>query len=542
MSTAQPSLSDDDYAFLLSHDEAYFEACLVIRTKSGGLEPLRLNASQRFAHEQIEDQLRRTGRVRKLILKGRQQGISTYVGGRFYKKATCSRGSLVFIMTHLEEATQNLFGMVNRFHENNLPDFKPKTGAANAKELIFPLLDSSYKLATAGGRAPGRSTTIQLFHASEFGFWTNAEENMAGALEAVADAPGTEVIIESTANQPGDHFHRAWQAAKAGDSTFEPLFIPWHIHEEYAKPPPPGWTPPPEFAIYQRLHRLTDAQVYWAWSKNRDMAMTLGLGSDTIIQMFKREYPATDDEAFEQAGDDLTRVIPLAWIRAAQQRWLANRDKPLKPMSGLGVDVAQGGADSTALAPLHGVRFDAIKKLPGAITTDGPAVAAAVVQHIRDGATIAIDLGGGWGGSAYDHLKNQLNMRVIGVNPANGSSAKTSDGKLTFRNERAALHWQFREALDPVNGEGVELPPDEELAQDLSAPTFEVKPSGIQIEAKDALRDRLGRSPDKGDAVLLAWRAGEDNARRSAFGLVGPGGKLRSPPVQRQYGKVVGKR
>lgn len=540
MSTTQPSLSDDDYAFLLSHDEAYFEACLVIRTKSGALEPLRLNASQRFAHAAIEDQRRRTGRVRKLILKGRQQGISTYVGARFYKRSTCSRGTLVFIMTHLEEATQNLFGMVNRFHENNLPDFKPKTGAANAKELIFPLLDSSYKLATAGGRAPGRSTTIQLFHASEFGFWTNAEENMAGALEAVADAPGTEVIIESTANQPGDHFHRAWLAAKAGDSSFEPLFIPWHIHEEYAREPPPDWRAPPEFVVYQKLHRLTDAQLYWAWSKNRDMAMTLGLGSDALIQMFKREYPATDDEAFEQAGDDLTRVIPLAWIRLAQQRWLDNRGKAAAPMSGLGVDVAQGGADSTVLAPLHGVRFEAFKTLPGAITTDGPAVAAAVVQHIRDGATIAIDLGGGWGGSAFDHLKHQLEMRVLGVNPAEKTGAKTSDGKLVFRNVRAELHWRFREALDPVNGENIELPPDEELAQDLSAPTFEVTPSGILIEPKDALRERLGRSPDKGDAALLAWRAGEDNARRVANGTIG--GRHRSPPVARQYGKVIGKR
>src|SRR5262249_55668052 len=75
----------------------------------------------------------------------RQQGCSTYIGARFYHKATHARGQQVFILTHEQSATENLFDMANRFHEY-CPDLvRPHTGAANAKELVFDLLDSGYR-------------------------------------------------------------------------------------------------------------------------------------------------------------------------------------------------------------------------------------------------------------------------------------------------------------------------------------------------------------------------------------------------------------
>lgn len=510
-----PSTKDDPYDFLAQDFEAYAESALVIRTKAGTLHPFTLNSSQRFVHERLEAQLRETGQVRALVLKGRQQGVSTYVGGRYYHKSTHRRGFRTHILTHLDEATANLFEMTQRFHEHCPEDLRPATGTASAKELTFPGLESGYKVGTAGGRAVGRSSTIQLFHGSEFGFWPNAEENLAGVIEAVPDQPDTEIILESTANKPGDAFHRLWKAAKAGASKFIAVFVPWFVHDEYTTPPPANWTPPPAFALYQAAHSISDGQVYWAWEKNRDMAAIRGLSSDQLCAAFKREYPATDDEAFESAGDDLTRAIPREWVKVAQARWLANKDKPRRPMSGIGVDVAQGGADRTVLAPLHGLRFEELVAIPGDITTDGPAVAAAVLRHLRDKPTIAIDLGGGWGGGALSHLK-QLNQHAIGVNPSEGSNYKSKRGGFEMRNMRAELYWRFHDALDPALGEEIELPPDDELLEELIAPSFEITPSGIQIESKDKLREaeRLGRSPDKADAVLLAWHAGRLNANR----------------------------
>jgi hypothetical protein len=520
-------LSIEEYAFLAEDFEAYAEIALRLRAKSGEVMPFRLNASQRFVHERLEAQIQRTGRVRAIILKGRQQGVSTYVEGRFYHKVTHRRGFRAFILTHEDPATQNLFEMAQRYHEHCPPDLRPETSTLNAKELTFSKLEGGYRIATAGGRAVGRSQTIQLFHGSEVGYWPNAEEHMAGALEAVPDEPDTEIILESTAKQPGDVFHRAWRAAKRGESRFEAIFVPWFVHEEYTTPAPAEWHPPAAFLTYQKLHAITRDQLYWAWNKNRDMGAASDLSTDVFCDRFKREYPATDDEAFEAAGDDLLRVVPSEWVRLAQKRWEDNRATPMPAMTGMGLDVAQGGEDRTVVAMVHGVRFAPLESLPGEVTVDGPAVAALALRHLRDRAVIAVDLGGGWGGGAFTHLK-QLRLQPIGVNPGEGSSAFSRADKLPFRNRRAELWWRFREALHPVTGEDVELPPDDELLEELCAPNWEATASGIQIESKDDIRKRIRRSTDKADAVLLAWRAASEHTKRGVD-------SERSPQVHAGY-------
>jgi hypothetical protein len=122
--------------------EYYAVGCLKIRTKAGNIGPLIFNRMQRFLHSRIENHAKRNGRVRVLILKARQQGCSTYVGARFYWKATHARGQQVFILTHEQDATDNLFDMAQRFHEHCPALVRPHTGASNAKELAFDVLDS----------------------------------------------------------------------------------------------------------------------------------------------------------------------------------------------------------------------------------------------------------------------------------------------------------------------------------------------------------------------------------------------------------------
>lgn len=546
-----PSLTDDEYETILSDAELYFEACMQIRTKERGLQPLLLNNVQRIVHEKCEEQLARTGKVRLIIPKARQMGISTYVGGRFYKKTSTERGCRTQIITHEDDATQNLFGMAKRYHENCLPDFKPQTSASNANELAFGKLDSGYKIATAGARSAGRSSTIQCLHASEYDFWPDAtaDEVWNGLSEAIPNMAGTEVIIESTAKIPGGRFHRAIKAAMAGESSYEVLFLPWFWHEEYVAgvscpPVPDDWKPPPAFAEYGLLHDLPLDRLYWAWYKNRDQAMNYATTPDEFTPDFKREYPATIDEAFEVAGDDFVRVFPRSWVRAAQARWIANRALPLAPMTGLGIDPAQGGGDKTAWAPLHGIRFPEVRAVPGITTPDGPAIAAIAITHIRDGATIAIDVTGGHGGDAYTHCKKHLELPTLGVNSSHGSDAWSRDRKNKLVLMRDELHWQFREALNPETGDNVELPPDLELEEEMLAVTFEVKPAGIKVMPKDLIRAALKRSPDKLDAVLLAWKAADRSVRAlAAVDRIRKGGAAhRMPSVQHQYATPRGRR
>lgn len=207
--------------------------------------------------------------------------------------------------------------------------------------------------------------------------------------------------------------------------------------------------------------------------------------------------------------DDAWQVIPAAWVEAAQQRWSPGIQGS---MDALGVDVAQGGSDATVLAARHGRWFAPLKSVPGRQTPDGVSVASLVFGEVRDGAVVVVDAGGGWGSEASGHLGRHLSddrlVAFMGVT----SSNETSANNIGFVNLRAQAWWRFREALDPQTGAGVALPPDPALAADLAMPRWKMVSRGgkgaIQIEAKDDIRKRLGRSPDRGDAVVMAWAYG----------------------------------
>lgn len=203
--------------------------------------------------------------------------------------------------------------------------------------------------------------------------------------------------------------------------------------------------------------------------------------------------------------DDPYQVIPTEWVLLAQERWRKNQDKPRGPMLHMGVDVAQGGADATTLAPLYGVRFDNIVREKGKDTPDGPSIAQMVLNYRRNDCGITIDLTGGWGGSARDHLKTHHEITTHAFVASGASTARTKDGKLEFLNLRAESWWRLREELDPSNEVHIELPPDPRLQAQLTAPTWKLRGTTIVVESKDDIRKRLGSSTDEADAVIMCW-------------------------------------
>lgn len=219
------------------------------------------------------------------------------------------------------------------------------------------------------------------------------------------------------------------------------------------------------------------------------------------------------------------QVIPTAWIEAAQARWTPERPKHTR-MTTLGVDVAQGGPDSTVLAPLYGVWFDQMKVHKGIDTKDGPAVAGLVVSELRDGAQVNMDLTGGWGISAKDQLHGNK-IRVKGIVFSAGSVERTADGKFGFLNMRSELWWKFREALDPYNRIDLALPPGTKLKAQLAAPHWKLRGDKIVIESKEDIRARLGSSTDEADAGIMAWHEREAVALWREFS--------ENPPQQDDY-------
>ena len=214
-------------------------------------------------------------------------------------------------------------------------------------------------------------------------------------------------------------------------------------------------------------------------------------------QMLKGDFSAGK-------SDNVFQVIPTGWVEQAMARWKPEGKSGF--MDSMGVDVARGGVDKTQLAPRYGTWYDHIKSFPGSDTPNGQIVAGLIVAELRDAAPIHIDIGG-VGGSPYDFLKEN-GVQVEGINNAETDRSKDqfdkASGQMKFRNNRSFLMWRFREALEPVKGENLALPPDSELKADLCAPRWKLTASGILIESKDEIKKRIGRSPDKGDALILA--------------------------------------
>ena len=208
------------------------------------------------------------------------------------------------------------------------------------------------------------------------------------------------------------------------------------------------------------------------------------------------------------------QVIPTAWIEAAQSRWRERRDV-MVPMTAMGVDVAQGGADATVIACRHGGWYAKLTTKPGKETRDGAAVAAEIIRVRGNDCPVVVDVGGGWGGDTVARLKDN-HIAVSGFDGAARSIAVTKDGALHFFNKRAEAWWRMREDLDPgqPGGSVIALPPDASVKADLSAPRWKLTPRGIQIEDKNEIRKRLGRSPDEGDAIVMALSEGAKAAAR----------------------------
>lgn len=278
----------DDFDYYAKH-------ALKIRTKKSEIKPLILNPAQRLLKEAVDEELANRGRVRIVILKARQQGLSTMVGGYLYYKVSQSSARKAMVITHHADSTRALFDMTKRYHDKCPEILKPHTKYSSRRELSFDLLDSAYTVATAGGDQAGRGETITDLHASELAFWPKgqAAELWNGLIQAVPETEDTNVFVESTANGVSGVFYNLWKGAVEGTNGFRPVFIPWFLDPDYRDDTvPDDFQRTPDEEDLAVKYSLDNAQLYWRRQQ---------IGR-TSAELFKQEYPSTPDEAFLTTG------------------------------------------------------------------------------------------------------------------------------------------------------------------------------------------------------------------------------------------------
>jgi hypothetical protein len=234
----------------------------------------------------------------------------------------------------------------------------------------------------------------------------------------------------------------------------------------------------------------------WAEQRARQWGTTTAVYNNRVLG----EFWSSDEDA----------LVPLSWIEAAQERWQAWVDdgRPEQPAPHMiGVDVARQGVDKTVFAIREGF---IIRELRTSVREDTMATTGRVkgLLEADQDATAIVDVIG-IGAGVVDRLR-EMNMRVEPFTASAGTKRRDASGELGFSNLRSAAAWNARELLDPARNAKLALPPDDELLGDLTSIHWKPMSGGkIQIESKDDIRKRIGRSTDRADAVMYAlWGTG----------------------------------
>lgn len=311
------------------------ERMLRVRTRDGGIAPLRANAVQRAFEDRREQ--------RNIVLKARQLGLTTWTAARFFLRTITRPGTLTLQVAHTQQAAEEIFRIIHRFYEW-LPEFVRNgalaTSQLNVRQMVFRELDSEYRVVTAGDRNAGRGLTVQNLHCSELARWPgDAAETLAGLRAALA--PDAEVILESTPDGVGGCFHDEWQNAEMTGTVRH--FFPWWMESRYAaRPVDPATLTDEERALQTRVP-LTLEQIGF---RRQIRANFQGLA--------RQEYAEDAESCFMASGDSYFEIAAIdARLQSAREPVEREHNSELEiwlaPQAGrqylIAVDPAGGGSD-----------------------------------------------------------------------------------------------------------------------------------------------------------------------------------------------------
>lgn len=290
----------------------YAHNLLKIKNKESRLISLTLNEPQVRLQRCLDD-LKAGGKLQRVIvLKARQEGISTYAEGRIFHSAHMAENTKNIIIAHEKESGNSIFGMCRLFYDCLPKTLRPMTRYSSKKEIVFenpdkktrsanPGLRSSLEVYTAGKVSVGRGTTVHNAHMSELGSWPFPEEVIPALLPTIPKNLDNLVIYESTAKGVANYFHDEWQRSVEGESNFAPFFLAWFDLSEYSHPFGDGMHRKAFVEKYNeeeqemvRKYKLTPEQMHWRRLTIAD------LKGD--VELFRQEYPATAEEAFIVSG------------------------------------------------------------------------------------------------------------------------------------------------------------------------------------------------------------------------------------------------
>jgi len=476
---------------------------LKIRPRTGGERvPFVINNAQTVLHHRIEAERKEFGMVRALIPKARRMGVSTYIGGRYFHQTATRFGRRAQVVAHRSDSAANLHREIKEFYGGLPLPMRPQLEASNARELIFGVLKSLYKVASAEGGDIGRSDDFHLLHLSEAAFFDNTEDLSSGLLQTVQDVPDTEIAMESTGNGQSGMFYAMCEEAMRAQNKgpWRCHFLPWSLMPEYQEVVPLGWKASREFEDYAKLHSLTREQLRFFWRKNFTIAAMNGGQPDVIHRLTRQEYPAIYSECF--MADSTLDFFPASLVAAA----MVNKPRPSAgALKILAVDPNGDGQDKAWVCDRQGTAIGA--RVWGALATNDYNVQADWLVATFDRFNmdcICIDatgVGKGLVDAVRLRMKHRGPEKVIAVVFSHGAHNSRQYG-----NRRSELHGKL---LAWFQGD-VYVPNDKQLTEEAAAYKWGVggcrrdENGALFMTPKEKIRAAIGRSPDHLDACAVS--------------------------------------
>ena len=292
-------------------DEYWLKYYVKIINKNGEQVPFVLNPIQKKIEDKIKELESQGKPARIIVLKARQEGVSTYTQAKFLCRTIKNKNRNALVVAHRDDSTNAIFDKA-KYCNSCLPDhIKPLQRASNARELIFDTpvtykgkekgLNSKIKVQTAGSDGIGRSDTYHYIHLSEFAFYSGDPlKALSGINSSVPSVVGTIVILESTANG-NNSFKTLWDLAEAGENDYTPMFFSWFDYPDYQMPV----TDEERIEIMSSLneyeeylvntHELSAERIKWyRWKLKNDC--------NGDVDLMKQENPSNSHEAFLATG------------------------------------------------------------------------------------------------------------------------------------------------------------------------------------------------------------------------------------------------
>lgn len=334
--TATAAATAADASSNVSVRDLLIEGLLKVRSKTRGLIALRPNRAQL--------EFSRNHTKRNIVLKARQLGVTTYVAARFFIQTVTQPGTMTVQVAHDQESVEEIFKIVHRFWENlpkGMQEGALVTSRANIRQIVFPRLDSEYRVATAADANAGRGMTIHNLHCSEVSRWPGDVEETLASLRSAVPEDG-EIVLESTAKGASGIFYEEWQRAE--ETGYARHFFPWWYGAEYCLLKKATAESPSleEQHLTERVG-LTEAQIAWRRAK---WAQLRGLAA--------QEYAEDPMTCFRASGECVFDLKAIERALQACGEPLETRDNQrlliwLPPQIGkhyyLGVDPAGGGTE-----------------------------------------------------------------------------------------------------------------------------------------------------------------------------------------------------